>query len=517
MDRWTKIIVAFGLIFLMGAFFNTDQEVLAREEKVIVHGDVNAVTNLDPASTSLGPATMLFRNLFQGLLRYKFNSTELEGDLAKSWTLSQDGLVYTLKLRDNIIWHKDFGKVLAPDVKFSFDRVMDPQTRSPFAGEVSAAVKEVKVVDQDTVEIHLKAPSAVFLHYLARPKPVAIVSKKAWEKHGKEFSRNPIGSGPFVFQSMSREEIVLTANLDYYEGPPKIDKLIFKTIPDIDSLIMALQKGDVDMAWILPRDKPILDRLQASGCNIKVINRGAGNVLFLNPQIKPLADVRVRRAIAHALDRDSLIEHGLSGMAEKLSSPVAKGYFGHTEEGLRRYDYDPKKAKELLAEAGYPNGFEVTLDTYASPTYTPVVTILQSQLAKVGIKANLETTDVTSWMKKVSNATAQMCPYLAVRSPDADIPLTQFFHSAGFSPGYNMMRYNKLDKEIDAARRELDEAKRRKMYQAIQKQLMEDLPAIPLFMMNYPVACRSHIAGLPEDRDPIHGLYFYPMHFVGKK
>jgi len=132
------------------------------------------------------------------------------------------------KLRDNILWHKGFGKVMARDVKFSFDRVMDSPTRSPFAGEVNKAVKEVKVVDDFTVEIHLKQPDAVFLHKCTPPKPVAIVCKSAVEKYGKDFSRNPIGSGPFVFESMTREQVVLTSNKDYFEGPPKIDRGINK-------------------------------------------------------------------------------------------------------------------------------------------------------------------------------------------------------------------------------------------------------------------------------------------------
>jgi len=475
------------------------------------------VVSLDPASGGIAQNLMFLKNIFQALLRYRFNSKELEGDLAKSWTVSPDGLVYTFKLRDNIKWHKGFGKVTAHDVKFSFDRVMDSKTRSPYSGDVKAEVKEVKAVDDYTVEIHLKARSAIFLHNAARPRPVMIVCQKAVEKYGKDFARNPIGSGPFVFQSMTREQIVLTANKEYHEGSPKIDKIIYNIIPDMDTLVMGLQRGDFDMVHLFDREKEIQDRVKASGVKIKPVDRGGWYVVLLNHQFKPFTDVRVRRAIAHAIDRDMIIEHLFGGMAEKLDSLVPKGYFGYTEEGLRRYNFDPKKSKELLTEAGYLNGFEVTWTSSTSPVYLPLATVIQDQLKEVGIKVNLEVMDPPAWMKKMTSATAQISVIYPVRVPDADIPLTQLFHSAGFSPGYNgLMRYSKLDKEIDEARTEMDPGKRQRMYNAIQRQLMEDLPAIPLFMKPYLTAYWPHVSGIP-DIDPTFGIDFYHLQLMEKK
>ena len=489
----------------------------AAKEKVVVMGDYSAFPGLDPALSHQGTVGAVLRNIFQVLVRYKFNSSmDLEGDLAESWSSSNDGLVYTFKLRDNIQWHKGFGKVTAQDVKFSFDRILDPQTRSVFIGEVGATVKNVRVVDDRTVEISLKHRDATFLHKCVRPRPVAIVSRKAVEKYGKDFNRNPIGSGPFVFESISREQVVLTANKDYYEGPPKIDKVIWKIIPDMDTLVMALLTGDVDMIWIFPREKTFLDRIKAGNCKLQVINRGAWLQLLINPKIEPLGDIRVRRALAHAINRDEIITYVLSGMAEKLNSLVPKGYFGHTEIGLQRYEYDPQKAKELLAQAGYPKGLEITFNSWNSPTAIPTVTAIVGQLDKVGIRVNLDTADNPAYMKKVTGGTAAVAPYLASRSPDADFPLMNFFHTAGFSPGTNLMRYNKCDMDIDKARGELDKNKRIQTYHEIQKKLMEDLPAIPLFMMHYPTAYRSHLTGLPE-RDPGWGIDFYHIRFIETK
>jgi len=513
MNRSCKGILLVVLVAFWGSFLSQSVEVGAKE-KVLVIADFSPVPSLDPITGGSAQAVMLFRNLYQGLVQYKFNSAEFEGDLAKSWTISKDGLVYTFKLRDDVKWHKGFGKVTALDVKFSFDRVMDPQSRFPGRGSLEKEVREVTMVDEYTVEVHLKQRNVPFLHRMARPI-LPIWSQKAIKEYGKDHARNPIGSGPFVFQSMTREEIVLIANKEYCEGPPRIDKVVYKTIPDVDTSVMALQKGEIDLIWAPPRDRGVFDRLEASGIKIKSINRGTGHYMLLNHQFKPLSDVRVRRAIAHAIDRDTIATHVLGGTAEKWNSLVPKGSFGHTEEGLRRYDYDPKKARELLAEAGYPNGFEATLDTMTSPNYLPIATALQGQLEKVGIKLKLEVTDQPAWLKKVYAGTTLMTIIMPSRAPDADFPL-DFFHTAGFSPGINVARYNKLDKEINEARGEADQAKRLKMYHEIQKKLMEDLPGIPLLMMPFPHPHRPHIAGLP-DLEPVWGFDFYRIHFVEKK
>lgn len=513
MKRSFKEILVLGLAAVLAVIFViTPGETAAKEEGVFVVAGAASVTTLDPASASSSSCIMMFRNLYQGLLRHKFNSAEIEGDLAKSWSVSKDGLVYTFKLRDDIKWHKGFGKVTAHDVKFSIDRIGDPKTRSPFIGDLGM-VKEVKVVDDLTVEVHLKNRDVTFLIKCVRPKAIGIVCKKAVEQYGEDFARNPIGSGPFVFESISRDEVVMTANKEYYEGPPKIKKVIYKAIPDVDTQIMALMKGEIDFIWGFPFDKPYNDRIKAAGCNSKGKDVGAFYFVLINPKFGPFGDVRVRRAIAHAINKDEIINNlYIPGAAVRLESHIPKGYWGHTEEGLRRYNFDPQKARELLAEAGYPNGFEVTFDANNNQRELPVSVVIENQLNKVGIKAKLEVLDEAAWSKKVRGGLSQIALYLAARAPDADSPLSSFYHGASCSPGYNLACYNKLDREIEEARGEMDQTKRLKMYHEIQKKLMEDLPNIPLFNYNYVVAYRQNVAGV-ADRDPIWGIDFYRINF----
>ena len=487
-------------------------------EKIVVLGDYSTLRTLDPAFLSLSQDIMLCRVIYQSLLRYKFNSSEIEGDLAKSWTISKDGLVYTFKLREDAYWHKGFGKFTARDVKYTFDRILEPKTGASTRSQVVLDIKEVRVLDDYTVEFHLKNPCAPFLHKLVGPRCSGIVNQKAVEKFGKDYSRNPIGTGPFIFDSWTREQCVLLANKEFTQrqGPPKFDKLIYKIIPDVDTTILALQRGEIDIAWVLPREAALMDRLKASGCKVTYMKRPTYHQIFMNVQKKPFDDVRVRRAIAHAIDKDTLAKHVFSGMAERLDSPVPRGFFGHTEEGIPRYDYNPEKAKSLLAQAGYPNGISVTMDTHSSPSLLPLAQAMVEQLRQANISVKLSVTDQATWWGKLSKGNSDFAHILPAYQPDADFVMMRFFHSTAFSPGINVSRYDKIDDLIGKAQSEMNKKKRLDYYFQIQHKLMEDLPVIPLMMIDYPTAYRSHLSGVPE-YDNVFGIDFYPVHFLEKK
>jgi peptide/nickel transport system substrate-binding protein len=305
---------------------------------------------------------------------------------------------------------------------------------------------------------------------------------------------------------MTREELVLIANKDYYEGPPKIEKVIYKTISDSDTQVMGLVKGEIDYIIEVPSDQSYVDRVKAGGAKTKGIDHGGYHQLLINTSVAPLNDVRVRKAIAHAIDKDEIIKTlYVPGAVEKLGSLCPRGYWGYTEEGLPRYNFDPKRARELLSEAGFPNGFDITMDSSNHPAYVRLATAIQAQLTSVGIRLKLDVTDEPTWLKKVTGGTARLSLFLPSRAPDADTNLTRFFHSSGFSPGYNLSHYDKLDKELDEARGEMNPTRRLKMYQEIQKRLMEDLPAVPLFNVRDVAAYRSTLSEIPE-RDPIWGI-----------
>lgn len=515
MKRWVKVGLLAAFI-LMGSIPIHSGSLWAKSpEKVLTIGDYGTLGTFDAAIVGNTQDVMLCRIIYQSLVRYIFNSPEIEGDLAKSWTISKDGLVYTFKLRDDVNWHKGYGKFTAKDVKYTFDRVLDPKTGAPGRAELVNEIKEVNVLDDYTVEFQLKNPCAPFLHLLVGPRVTGIVNQKAVEKFGKDYGRNPIGTGPYIFDSWTREQVVFIANKDFQqrEGPPKFDKIVYKIIPDVDTIVMALQKGDIDMICVMPREQAVMDRLKASGIKITNTSRPSCPHLFMNNKKKPFDDVRVRQAIAYALDKETLIKHVLSGMADGLESPVPKGLFGHAEEGIPRYGYNPERAKELLAQAGYPNGFEFNFDTSQSPTHLPLATAISDQLRKVNISAKLVVTDVATWWSKIFKGTTDFTLNAISYTADPHSTLMRYYHS---SSKINTSRYDRIDDLIENSGRELNKKKRVETYYQLQKKFMEDVPSVPLLMIQYPIAHKSNISGVAE-KEYLLGIDLYPIHPVEKK
>jgi peptide/nickel transport system substrate-binding protein len=498
MKAGEKLIFMLGLVFLVSLPITLPAA--ETKEKTLVVGDNSTLNTLDPAFMGVAQDIMNGRNIYQGLVRYKRNSDELEGDLAKGWTVSKDGMVYTFKLRENVNWHKGFGKFTAHDVKYTFDRVLDPKTGASTRSEIVNDIQEIRVLDDYTIEFRLRSPTPGFLHKLPGPRGTAIVSQKAVEKYGKDYARNPVGTGPFIFESWTRGQVVYLGNKDFQqrEGPPKLDRLIFKIVPDIDTLTLALQNGDIDIVFAMPREPAILDRVKNAGYHITLRKAPSSQNLVMNTKKKPFDDVRVRRAVAQAIDKDVILKHVMGGMGERLDSPFPQGLFGHTEKGIARYDYNPEKAKELLTQAGYPNGFEVNLDTSASPNHYPVCVAVADQLRKVNINAKIVQTDQATWWGKFSKGTTDFSTLVISWQPAAELTLLRFYHSSAFSPGLNVCRYDKIDDLIEKVRKEGNDKKRGELYFQIQKQFMEDLPSVPLMKFFYPMVHRSNISGLSE-------------------
>ncbi len=516
MKRWQKVTIWIGLfpLLALGLILTPGWA----KEKVVIVGDNANHRTLDPAFIGVTQDIQICRSIYQGLLRYKKNSFEFEGDLAKSWTKSKDGLICSFKLREGINWHKGFGKFTAKDVKYTFDRVLDPKTGAANRSEFVADIQEVRVLDDYTVEFRLTSPTPGFLHKLVGPRGSAIVSQQAVEKFGKDYGRNPIGTGPFVFVSWTREQVVLAGNKDFQqrEGPPKIDKLIYRVIPDVDTLLLALQNGEVDIVFVMPRELAIMDRLKAADCKVIYRKSPTSLNLMMNNKKKPFDDIRVRQAIAHAIDKDAISKHIFGGIGERLDNPYPQGLYGHTEKGLLRYDYNPEKAKELLAQAGYPNGFEINLDTSPSPTHRPACIAISEQLRKVNINAKLIMTDQATWWGKFSKATTDFTTLVITWQAAPELSLLRYFHSSAFSPGINVCRYDKIDGLIEKVRKEESEEKRIEIHHQIQKQFMEDIPSVPIMKLYYPIGYRSHLSGVSE-LDYMHwGDDFYSL-TVGEK
>lgn len=457
---------------------------------------INATFNtLDPHKTAITTDHAVIHHIQSGLFRYA-PGAELQADLCTDWEVSGDGLVYTFHLREGVQWHKGYGEFTADDVKYSIERVLDPEAQTRFAVEF-AGVDEIEVVDDYTLRITLKEPYAPFLHKLAAFRQGFIMNQDAVEEFGDDIARVPIGTGPFIFDHWTpRTEIVLVANPDYYAGPPTLDKLIFVPIPEVATLEMALESGDVDVMEVT--DATTYERFLANpDITVKKVPSLMQCSIGFNTKMEPFTDVRVRRALAYAIDKDEIIDYILAGVATRADSPVAPAFFGYTED-VTIYGYDPDRARELLAEAGYADGFETT--TYYGATsgygfFPTAMLAVQEDWADVGVQLNIEVVDGATWMDLCGRHEVPLSYAGITRPPDPDLALTIYHDENG---AINFVQYD-IQELLEAGRTEQDVDARRAIYEEIQQRLTEDAAMIPLFYPDSVLAMGNYVQGMEVD------------------
>ena len=373
-------VLALSALLLAGA-------ALAQRETTLLMGLTAEPTSLEPAINAGTAQRAVKLSVYRGLFNYGVKGKP-EAELAASYTISADQKTYTVKLRKAKFQNGD--PVTADDVVFTFDRIRDPKTGATFAG-LFKVLDAVKAVDAATVQFVLKAPTAPFLDYLALPES-AVVSRKWVQEQGANFARNPMGAGPYKFVRWDRgQQIVLEANSDYYKaGLPRTKRVSFQFYPDDTARTNALRSGDVDLIEYVPWK----DIAQLSKDPKITLYSGTGpfmGVIF-NTTYKPFSDPRVRQAISYAIDRSAILNTAFSGAGKPIfGPPVVKGSLGYSEPFDNYFKYDPTKAKRLLAEAGYPNGFKARLlatSQYAFHQQTAVA--LAAELKKIGITVELD-------------------------------------------------------------------------------------------------------------------------------
>jgi peptide/nickel transport system substrate-binding protein len=448
------------------------------------------------------------RNIYSSLLKYKPDTTELTGDLATSWESTPDGLTYTFKLRQDVEWQKGFGHFTANDVKGSFDRLRAPETKSPFAGAISM-LQEVQVVDDYTAKFILSQPYAAFPHLLTDYRNGPIVNVKAVQQFGKDYDWNPVGTGPYQFESgVPKQESIVTVFDKYYGGVAPIKRVVYRTIPDVNAQVVGLENGQYDMIYTAPEDPAVVKRLTDRGFVRTKFSRNLPEVLLMNITVQPFDDLKVRQAIAHAIDRQQLIDLVYADAAKPWYSPVPEGFFGATTD-MPKFEHDVNKAKRLLSEAGYPNGLDVTLNVY--DTQKLASDVLSEQLKQIGIRVTEEVLDQPTFIGRViQNQGINFAMHCCVRQPDADIILSDMF-----SPKYRgaiYISHADLEADLAAARKELDVPKRQQMYVDLQKKIVNDVYMIPVAMVLDRSISVATLKGMPTI-EAIWGLDLTRLYF----
>lgn len=460
---------------------------------VIKIGMISDIKSFDPAHLGDPNAELVGHSIYNYLVRFGPGSTEIEPDLATRWETSSDGKVITFHLRKGVNFHKGFGEFTAEDAKFSIERHLDPNVKSRFLGVVKE-VEKVEAVGSHTLRIHFKAPNPSFLTNFLAFGSGWMLSKKAVEKFGSKYDFNPVGTGPFIYESYQRgTKVVVTKNQDYYKGPPKLSRVEFIPIPESAVSYAAVQSGDVDL--IYTRSKTIYGRAKKN-TDLKVMTAPALTVrqLYLNTNRGPMKDVRVRRAIAHAIDRKQLLVHVLGNTGIVGDSILNPNHFGYTND-IKQYPFDPARAKKLLSEAGFPNGFEMTFVYPLIPPDFELAPAIAGFLGKVGIKVKLEGVERVAFHTRVGQGGYDMLIIGLTRPPDPDNYLTVAFYSPNRPPGQNHSYYGNADKLIERARVELDRARRKEIYINIQKMAAEDMPTIPIYYPYSIAVMRKNVKG----------------------
>ncbi len=486
-----------AFLFIAVLFFSA-QPVFARDQVVRLAVGVDDIGTVDPHfATKIGEVPII-RMVYESLLRHPpgiIDIERLQPSLATKWAVGEDGLTWTFHLRKGVMWHEGFGEFTAEDVKFSLDRLRNEAAGSPFRKNLGA-VESVTIVDPYTVELKTKLPVPDLPALLVDYQAGYIVCKKAVEKLGKDIQYHPVGTGPFRFFAYKpRESFTLTANKDYWRGAPKLEKAVVSFMPDNSTRELALRNGEVH-AINIPAKQEWIDRLRKAGFQVNLTAPANMFVLHFNLTQPPLDDIRVRRALSHAINRKEIIQYLGVDVAKPEYSPLPAGYVGHTDDVVR-YPHDSEKAKSLLAEAGYADGFTLSMNISNSNIYLPPMQVIQEQWKQVGVKLNLNVVDHPTYHKLIRQDANPVVIYGAYRYPlTGNIYLTQFYHSDSIvgkeTAIINFSHYGEaiegVDEQIDAARFELDLGKQKELWEKAQKQIKKDAVSMPLFTRYYAMA-----------------------------
>lgn len=471
-------------------------------------GDSNA---LDPIHTDIGESVKVIVNVFETLVTYDRDSLDLVPGLAESWETSEDGRQWTFHLRPGVLFHDDT-PLNAEAVVFTFQRILDadhPHAYSnviPYYGSY-AQIERVEAVDDLTVRFTLEKPQATFLSNIAM-FPASIVSPTAVKKFGADFTRNPVGTGPFRFVSWKPQQELVLERFDAFWGEPAgVRRVIFLPSQESSIRVTQLVRGEIHIADNLPPAE--IDNLKAVD-GVVVQSVPGMNVAYLAMQTEkpPLNSTQVRQAICHAVDRNRLIEIAYAGHATKATSMVPPTLWGHSDQ-VPEQTFDPQRARQLLKEAAEKEGLTLPLKLelfvmdqprpyMQQPRQTAI--FIKDALEKVGFEVEIVTNDIGQHFQRMSRGEHQLgLTGWSADIADPDNFLHALLHSANINDkgGNNYCRYRnaEVDRLLVEAQLELDQDRRAELYAQAQQQIHEDAPALPLVNVPVRVAHRDFVQG----------------------
>ncbi|SBS26197.1 Periplasmic dipeptide transport protein precursor [Marinomonas spartinae] len=445
------------------------------------------------------------QTIFNRLMEFKYGTTEVVPSLATSYDVSKDGLVYTFHLRHGVKFQssKDFHPTRdfnADDVLFTFNRQRLESNPYHNVGGGSYGyfddmgmdklIKNIVKVDDYTVKFVLNHPNAPFVANLAMDF-ASIFSKQQADQYLKagtpeKLDQDPVGTGPFQKVQYQKDSLIrYVAFKDYWKGKPKIDRLVFSITPDASVRYAKLKAGECD---VMPYPNPADLKQMAKDPNIKLLSQAGLNVGYLtfNVKKKPFGDVKVRQALNYATDKKAIIDAVFQGAGTVAKNPIPPTMWSYNNS-IKDYPFDPAKAKELLKEAGYPNGFSTTI--WAMPVQRPynpnarrMAEIIQEDWAKVGVKAKIKTYEWGEYLKraKAGEADTLLIGWTGDNGDPDNFLYTLLSCDAVGGGNYSEWCNKSFDTLLTKAKRTSDIAKRTKYYKEAQVIFHKQVPFMPI-------------------------------------
>ena len=485
-----KILVVLASMILLFTGCGEKNRAKKVKEELIIAQDGES-KSLDIHQGNDGFSLRANRLIYSRLVEADENM-QIHPGLAESWQQLDDKTMQ-FKLRKGIKFHNgdDF---TAEDVKFSFERMMN----SPRIAFVLPPIERIDIVDDYTVNIVTKTPFGPLLAHLSHPA-LGMVSKKLLTENPEALKEKPIGTGSYKFKEwIYGDKLVLEKNEDFYDKNERgLKYIIFKNVVEASNRAIGLETGEIDIATPISsvdeeniKNNPKLQLLTKPSISYTYIGMNMTKV--------PLNDIRVRKAINYAIDKQAIIDVILNGNGKIATSPIAPGVFGFTDK-TKNYEYNVEKAKELMKEAGYENGFTTSILVFSGEANTQTAEIVQAYLKEIGIDLKIEIVEVSTYWDMTERGVHNLfLGSWGVVTGDADYGLYAMYHSSAKGGAGNRDFYEneKVDELLDKAKTEIDPETRKKLYEEAQILIVNDAPDVMLYNRNLTVGAQKYIKGL---------------------
>jgi peptide/nickel transport system substrate-binding protein len=481
------------------------------------------MTTLDPHGAIHATGVQINKSVFESLVQLDSAGTP-KPLLATSWDTSADGKVWTFKLRDGVKFH-DGTAFNADAVKFSFERVLNPETGSASGPSFLGPLELVETVDPLTVRLQFSKPYPALLDGLETGY-LAIVSPGAVQKWGKEFGQHPVGTGPYVFDSWTRgQQVILKRNPDYnwapatakHQGPGYVDQITYRFIPDHQTRLAALEKGEIDLINRAPgADVARLKDDPRFSMNLDMF-KGEPTMFMINTIKPPTDELAVRQAMLYAIDREAVVKAVTFGISTTAYGPLKPSIWSYTKDVEQMYPRDTAKAAGLLEQAGWVPGTDgirvkggrrlsTVVNVKDDPQALDMLQIMQAGLKQIGMEMEIRPMALAA-SEDLARKGENGLTFMDWRGTDPDI-LTLQYHSKNIG-GWNFSYFKdaSLDNLLDNARQEMDRNNRQKMYEDAQRYIMQQAVTVPLFNQVEPDPSRAYVKDLSFDANTYFKLY----------